>query len=764
MSGFDMLPEQRAVVVSDEPKFTVRAAAGSGKTSVLVARYLRLVAEGGLRPDQILTITYTRKAAFSMKRRIVAALRGAGLFEQAQSAETGPIATIHSFCERTLRENAIAAGIDPSFEVLGEGRSPALREEALRAVLAEPGRVGPLGEAYVISRAGERTYRSVAFYAQIGWEVDGVLDRLRGSGWTPARLLDLYADEASTLRHWAKQALAGLEPEHADLAAGLAPEAIPSALNRLIRQRKPKWLSQSGMPDHEVQAACLTAGLMEVAALVWQELERRMTQRQVFDFTLMESLAVRLVHEEPEVAARLRAQYRAVLVDEAQDLNPVQHGLLSVLDALHEMRVGDPQQSIYGFRLADVELFRRHSEDTPTLEMHANHRSGEGVLQFVDELFAPLMGLSYRPMSVARRTFDLEDPVVPSFDGVELWVQHPDLTQTASWIAEMVADGEDPSDIAVLTRRNDTVHDLAERLEERGIRTRRLGAAETFYTRLEVRDLANALEAVADPYADEALLAVLHSPLCGLKLDSIVLLADAARERSVYEALDNTALVDEEDEIRSRAFLAWFDALAGHADRLPAWEALAQVLSQSGYEVQVARTAGAGQALANVRKLLSLLAQEPELGSMAGAEWLRDIRLLRHKEGDAPAHDEDEPGVVLTTIHKAKGLEWPVVVLPETFDRPRKPSGVLVDAKSAYVALRPDRQVSAYWSCVAERLRAAESAESHRLLYVAMTRAKRRLCVVVSRTADESTWAGLVARRMRIEDRIPPGLRLREVE
>ncbi len=99
----NLTPEQQSAVEMQSNRFTVRAAAGAGKTRVLVARYLRYVVEAGLRPDQILTITFTRKAAAEMKRRIVKTLIEAGLPLEAQVAETGPIQTVHGFCERVLR-------------------------------------------------------------------------------------------------------------------------------------------------------------------------------------------------------------------------------------------------------------------------------------------------------------------------------------------------------------------------------------------------------------------------------------------------------------------------------------------------------------------------------------------------------------------------------------------------------------------------------------------------------------------------------------
>lgn len=110
MADIRLTDEQKAVVFSDDAKLVVVASAGAGKTRVLVERYLRHVVEEGIGPEAILTITFTKKAAAEMKNRIVGALRDRKLFDEAQAAETGPIQTIHSFCERLLRENALAAG------------------------------------------------------------------------------------------------------------------------------------------------------------------------------------------------------------------------------------------------------------------------------------------------------------------------------------------------------------------------------------------------------------------------------------------------------------------------------------------------------------------------------------------------------------------------------------------------------------------------------------------------------------------------------
>ena len=116
MTNWQLTAQQQAVVDSPSKNLVIRAGAGSGKTSVLVARYLKHIEQDNLRPDQILAITYTRKAAGEMKVRIVDRLKSIGRTADAQIAESGPISTLHSFCSTVLRENALVAGLNPAFD------------------------------------------------------------------------------------------------------------------------------------------------------------------------------------------------------------------------------------------------------------------------------------------------------------------------------------------------------------------------------------------------------------------------------------------------------------------------------------------------------------------------------------------------------------------------------------------------------------------------------------------------------------------------
>jgi ATP-dependent exoDNAse (exonuclease V) beta subunit len=283
-----------------------------------------------------------------------------------------------------------------------------------------------------------------------------------------------------------------------------------------------------------------------------------------------------------------------------------------------------------------------------------------------------------------------------------------------------------------------------------------------------VRDVANALDALAFPYADFQLLALLRSPFVGLSLDSVAVLALST---PVIEALDGFKPPVEGDRAKIDEFLRWFGPLSASADRVPAWEIVSALINQTRYLETVATRPNAHQTIANVRKLFMLAAQEPLLGAEAFAEKIRQVQELRHREGDALSIDEDADAVTLMTIHRAKGLEFDVVVLPDMhkeFGKKHR-SDVLIDARSGTVMTRFAKTGSrtldtVCWKQLYSKLDKLEKQEQVRVLYVGMTRAKTRLCIVTSPLPSDKTPAGLVTSRMGLNDAAPPGLVVRRAE
>lgn len=757
----ELSAEQRAVVAAERGELVVLAAAGAGKTRVLVERYLRLVREG-IPPDAILTITFTRKAAAEMKNRIVAALRADSLHDEAQIAETGPIQTIHAFCQRLLRENALEAGVDPDVEILAEAQASRLVEDAIEATLAHPPE-GDEVDALIASLAGKRTrWEAMSAHAGLKSAVRRVLDTLRGSGLSPEEVEARHRTADDVERAFSEACLEGIDPKVRQVYGREGEPLDFGALAQAYKEcrvRMPRWVRVKGADAREASANA--SGLVRIACAAWRAADAEMTRRQAFDFCALEARAVALLAESPATRGRLRTQYRAVLVDEAQDVNPVQYRLLDALEN-EPMLVGDPQQSIYGFRQADVRLFRERAAEREAHRLRRNYRSAPGILAFVDRLFGGLWGDGYEPMREVRR-FDLEDESdAEGCHGVEVWLQRRrDVGAVAQGIARLAQGDTRPKDVAVLVRSARFGIDLVERLARVGVPARMVGGSERFFTRLEVRDVANMLRALTDPRDDFSLLAALGSPIVGLSLDALVVLAG----KDVSARLADFSPPLEEDRAALARFREWFDPLAAYADRLGAWEVIAEIFARSPYLERLAARPDADQRLANVRKLLRLAAEEPDLSPRAFAGRLRGIQTLQHKEGDAPAMNEDEDAVTVMTVHKSKGLEFPVVVVPDTHGKiGRKPPAVVADPWLGLVAASIGRYPGWAHQWLSERLADREREEELRVLYVALTRAQRRLVVCAHPQGSPGSLAELIGKHVVRGDRLPPGLETVDLE
>jgi ATP-dependent helicase/nuclease subunit A len=763
VSEIDLTDEQRAVVESDNPRLNVVAAAGAGKTRVLVERYLRHVVEQGIGPESILTITFTKKAAAEMKGRIVGALRRRKLFDEAQAAETGPIQTIHSFCERLLRENALDAGLDPAFEVLDDADSRRLILACVRDALASDLEEEPFAERLVAHLTGRPTLggdRNRSPYARLEEEVASVLNDIRSTGVLPLQLRQWYADPDALAAFWEETIVGSIPPE---TAAALVDIDAPSLQERLyqahrITNQKAPWCSGKPDPATEAEALEQACGLVQLACAAWWRLESEMSLQQTLDFTKLESEAVKLLTKHPEVRARLAKQYRVAMVDEAQDINPQQDRLIKALDVNNLMVVGDDQQSIYAFRLADVDLFRSRAA-LGFLPLSLNWRSEPGILRFVDHIFANQWP-TYRPMAPVPTGFSLDEVSKPEgLEGVEVW-RHaaPDPSATAAYVRELLDEGVRPGEIAILVRAATSAQRLKNGLDGEGIPSRIAGGSERFYTRLEVRDLSNTLRAAADPLDDFSLLAALHSPVAGLSLDAVVQLS--AEGSGVVARLEPERLSNDTDRARLAEFVKWFTPLQRVADRLPAGEVLAEIFAQSPFLANMARREDGAQAIANARKLLALALSEPQLGPGEYAERIWETQEVRHKEGDAPA-DAAEDVVTLMTIHKAKGLEFPVVVLPDTLAGFKSsPREILVDPRLHMVTIKPGKIPPLAHRFVEEQRARRDHDEGLRLLYVALTRAQKRLCVCLYPTNARTSMNSVLTQSLR--EGLPPGILVRD--
>ncbi|MFZ4507632.1 MAG: UvrD-helicase domain-containing protein [Fimbriimonas sp.] len=744
--------EQQRVIESTAPDLVIRASAGVGKTFVLVERYLRLVQEDRISPDHILAITFTRKAAGEMKARIVRRLREAGLREEARIAETGPVQTIHSFCERLLRENAIEAGIDPEFEVLEDANAVMMR--CARAALAAPRDEVPHLADLLAHLAKKRNQESAEQDLQ-SWVRDAV-DRLRGAG-IPRADFALHSVDPGTLElRWQEALVADMSPQWQEFFTSTTGEFVDRLADVAHEFRKrPTGVNHKSYPA-VLECLPALAGFGQLVVKTWELFDERLSDLNALDFGGLELRAVQMAER-----GQLRDMpYQVMLVDEAQDVNPLQYRLIKALGSPHQLLVGDEKQSIYGFRHAAPHLFLERAEQGTDLSLSINRRSEEqGILRFADAVFGREWD-TYRPMAQTG-PLDLEKDPSLDVSGVEAWQLTAEdwIAETTLYTQALVQEGAAPGEIAILVRTRDQAVQIKDSLARRKLQAIIMGGSDRYYARLEIRDLSNALRALSDPSDKFALLSLLRSPMVGTSLDLVVLLA--AQEDDPLEFLRQIPSPVAEDHAKVVQFLKWFEPLAACTDRMSAAEALSFVIADSPLMVELAKRSDSSQRIANVRKLLRLASRDPEVSPREFAEKVREIQSLRHDEGDAPAHEDENHCIKIMTIHKAKGLEFPITIVPCTQDKfgEIRNQRLLGELKWGLFGFPQLAKAYLDWMRGHEQVRGRQ--EQMRLLYVALTRSQRRLCVGLFPKNQTNTPSQLL--RKVLEEPGVSGLRQRDI-
>jgi ATP-dependent exoDNAse (exonuclease V) beta subunit len=397
--------EQRAAVDATGRVF-VSAGAGTGKTKVLVERFVRAVCDDGFDVTSLLVITYTKRAAGELRSRIRSRLLELGRADLARELDGAWISTIHGFCNRLLKTYPLAAGLDPRFRELDEAQGSVLRGEAFEAALAEFCSDGDPERLRLLATYGAKGLRRM---------LTGVYGTLRSAG----RELVLELGERPNL----DDALARLE----DAARCLVEDAAATDTQRAVAAQAlafdasepERLLDLGGVKARGERAATYVeaitaveqAALDEVASrdreLLQDLLNRFAAQYQVakdresvLDFEDLQLRARDLLRSNEDVRAREQLRFRSVMVDEFQDTNRLQCEVIDLV-AQHAdvFFVGDEFQSIYGFRHADVQVFRDRRAAAPNvLPLRQNYRSRPEVLAVVNELFAGEFGDEFQPL------------------------------------------------------------------------------------------------------------------------------------------------------------------------------------------------------------------------------------------------------------------------------------------------------------------------------------------------------------------------------
>ncbi|HKT44941.1 MAG TPA: UvrD-helicase domain-containing protein [Gaiellaceae bacterium] len=752
--------EQQLAAVEAGGEVFVSAGAGTGKTAVLVERVVRAVCDRGLDVDSILVITYTRRAAGELRTRIRAALAERGRHDLARRLDGAWISTIHGFCARLLKTYPLAAGLDPRFRELDEAQAAVLRSEAFREALAEfCAGDDPQRLALLATYGSDRLRRMLS----------SVYETLRAAG----RDLDLevatrpeLGEKVEELRTVARALLA--EPGATDTQQRTAADL----LELLERDRRPdRLMNLAGFKARgdraagysEALAAVEQAALDEAAARDRALLQELLTlfagryaeakaRESALDFEDLQLEARDLLRSQPELRERERARFRSILVDEFQDTNRLQTEIVDLLRTPETelFFVGDEFQSIYGFRHADVQVFRERREAVEQpLSLTLNYRSRPEVLAAVNELFGSHFGSEFQKLAAAA---DFPDPVFGH--PVELLVtdkesyrdsgvhwRRGEARAVARRVRELVDGGAaSPGEIVLLFAAGTDAEWYEDELRRVGLPTYR-ATGKGYFGQQQVVDLLSYLRLLHNRYDDAALVSVLASPFVGVSNDALALLRRVASRRPLFSGLEHSLPpgLAERDERLMRAFRQRYDRLVQTLPRLSLERLCEQIVAEHDYDLAVLAQWDGRRRYANLRKLARLARSYEELRGPDVEGFVRFVReqeAIGTRELEAVAEEEGADAVRLLTIHAAKGLEFKVVIVADAGrDRvPPSPDEILAlpDGRFGFRVADPvtAKHRGAFdYEAVKEARQEAERAERLRLYYVALTRAKERLIV-----------------------------------
>ena len=699
----------------------VVAGPGSGKTTVLVEYFRRLVAAGA-DPLRILAITFTEKAAGNMRTRLAAAFRDDAAIRP--RLERAWVSTVHGFCARLLKENAVFAGIDPEFNVADERESWRLQQDSLADALS-----GMLAEHRGPMRALIRGLSSYEFE-------EGVLsayDAMRGAGVRVAELASYtvppgvtVADIRDTLRAIRREGLTGWNHmQREQLAAAIegaerivtaggplrALEAIESFscnLNKCKRGNNAyNLLKRMRAQIDEAQYALITehyTAERETLFEILRRFDRTYRERKraagVLDFSDLEEFTVRLLEGHADTRERVRAQFDHILMDEFQDTNGQQARLMRLVRAADRFyAVGDVNQSIFGFRHAEPEGFERYQEEVAEtggrlVELTDNFRSRAAVLSAVETISGGAAGIVDRPL-VARRTFGTPRAVC-----VEV-LSAASLAVEARWVArrivelaggtelaagaelatgaelaaggELAGGGELPAegfamrDFAVLVRNTEVIGEFTAAFDEAGI-PYVVNRGKGFYETREVNDLAHLLRVIANPRDEISLAAVLRSPLVGASDEALLGLKFMGENPGVQNLGAQLMRLSPDIAADIAAEFAPADRrkLIDFRDRLRGWRARREYVTFDRLLMEAMDQCGyrpeaGARGAANIEKFLAQAREASRRKSLDEfVEEVSRVRASNPREPDAPV-DDVANAVKVMTVHSAKGLEFPVV-------------------------------------------------------------------------------------------------------
>ncbi len=848
--GEKLTQQQKQAVMDRGGKLLVSAAAGSGKTKVLVDRLMAYLTDP-VRPanlDDFLIITYTKAAAAELRGKIAEKLTqriaedpgNRHLQQQVQRLYLAKISTVHSFCADILREYAYQLDISADFRVADENECLDLQMRAIEQVLNtayENAQQDPDFCAFVDSQGLGRddrmipeillkVYRSAMCHldpdmwldwcvsagsdstntdaSQTVWgryliedlqayldlQIEALMRCAReaatGEGMEkPAELLYSTLDQLRALRKcdtW--DAVRGnMEIDYGRLVFSKKCtdeqliqriKAVRTACKKGVSNKLRRFSDDSSQVLSDMTASlAATRGLVALVKAFSQVYDKLKRSRRLLDFGDLEHRMLDLLLGKnrggrTRISAEIGQRFLEVMVDEYQDSNVVQEAIFSALTDTRQncFMVGDVKQSIYQFRLADPTIFLdKYNTYVPAQSaqptqgrkvlLSSNFRSSGGVIQAVNDVFSTCMspkvgGLTYGEEEILREGIPhcaLNEPEVELY-GID--VQADTYAEEATFTAQrieqlldgthMVRQGEKlrpivPDDIVILLRSPGSVGcEFQWALEQKGIRCTTGGGADLLQTE-EVETLHALLQVISNPLQDIPLIAVLTSKLFAFTADDLAALRGGNRTVSMFAALQSY------DTPKAKDFLQTLAQLRREAQLDNLSQLLASIFARTRIDSVYAAMPDGDTRVENLQSFCQVVTNFESGGSGSLNRLLQHLKVMQEKGLTSPVEQKTSGAVTIMSIHKSKGLEFPVVFLcglSREFNREDVRAQVLCDKKLGLGLACVDRNNRIRYPSVAKRAIAAKIlaqslSEEMRVLYVAMTRARDRLIMTYAR-------------------------------
>lgn len=850
-------PQQQKVIDLHGRNILVSAAAGSGKTAVLVERIIKMISDEK-KPvdiDRLLVVTFTNAAAAEMRERIGRAIekklseQPENLHLQRQSAllHNALITTIDSFCLFIIRNNFNDIGLDPGFRIADEGELRLLKQDVLTDLLEKKYTEGeeaflecveyftggsndrqleeyilklyefamscPWPEEWLEERKKDYNITDVTEMEKTSWcrfltdylkitlkECSRQLDKAYEIACAPqgpygyAPLLEREKEMLFQAGEWNsfQEIYEGFETIHFDRLPGKKDDAVSEDYKERAKQLRNQVKKQleslrTGFlllsPEQSLkrlqQAKQPVEQLMKLVLCFKKSLDEKKRKENIIDFYDMEHFALQILLTKKEdgsckasqTAREYRQHFHEILIDEYQDSNLVQELLLQSVSGEEEQHfnrfmVGDVKQSIYKFRLARPELFMEKYEaysltdsERIRIDLHKNFRSRSQVLESVNSLFYRIMGVSLGGVEYDEAAALYPGAVYPEYcenqteylliekdKESSLSVREQEAAVIAGKIKKLVREFQVTDkatgrlrpasyrDIVILLRTTSGwAEEFRKTFEKEGVPAH-VASGTGYFQTTEVRELLQLLRVIDNPLQDIPLFGVLKSFFGGFSEEEIAVIRSSGKKgASLYEQLK-----DYDSGKKASAFLQRLEGLRQRAVYTPIHKLIQDIFTETGYLYYAAAKPGGIQRKANLEMLLTRAAAFEKTSYYGLFHFLRYVEQLEKYEvdyGEADVSDENADVVRIMSIHKSKGLEFPICFvagIAKKFNMQDTTGRLIADVDMGIGADYIDNTLRIQSKTlrkngVALKLKTDSLGEELRVLYVAMTRAEEKL-------------------------------------